>query len=606
MVSRWNYIAITVVMAITFFLFQFTNVMLESWNNYEENSYVRDIDELPGRDDAYMAGSVETSSGAKDMIVYIGDAENPISRTVHTWTDYTKKEVLTYNTLEAYEASDWREREVLPRMIVLDAQSIDWEKENEYAEEYVASGIRLVFCNLPDAAAIRQNPGLQHLLGISETKEERTEVVGIHLHEGFLLGGEAVYYTEDEEENARRQDMELIFPWYELSSGTEVYMEGICPDQSDKEEDAPAVIWKNTIEGTDVFAVNGSYMEDASGLGILSAMSSEMNHYEIYPVVNAQNLVIANYPGLSKENEEVIMQRYGKSTEDLFRDTIWPSIIAIYRQNTLGLTCMLAPQFDYEDDNWPDAEQMVYYVKRLNEERAEMGLSGCNVSETPVQQKLQRDQWFMEGVLPDYRFSSFYAGSFEQEEIETALQEEILSGARTVVTEYDQESDIIGYQTENVTRQSILTDGVRHTYREDFRNRSVETALGYTSVLADLEKIIYPLDEEDALTELTSFLNWNIRNYFDGFREFEGTTVSESDERIRNFLALDYVQHRENNSLYLELETEASSAWFVLRTQNETISRVEGGNWKQIEKGVYLIEVQDKNAVITLKAGKIR
>lgn len=606
MVSRWNYIAITAVMAITFFLFQFTNVMLESWNNYEENSYVRDTEELPGKGDAYTAGTEEDVSGDRDMIVYIGDTEKATGRTVHTWADYTKKEILIYSTLEEYEASDWRESEVRPKMIVLDAQSIDWEKEIEYAEKYVASGIRLAFCNLPDVTVIRQNPGLQHLLGISEIKDEETEVVGIHLHEGFLLGGEAVYYTEDEEERARRQDMELVFPWYELSSGTEVYMEGICSGQSINQEEAPAVIWKNTIEGTDVFAVNGSYMEDASGLGILSAMSSEMNQYEIYPVVNAQNLVVANYPGLSRENEEVIMSRYGKSTEDLFRDTIWPSIIAIYRQNTLGLTCMLAPQFDYEDDNWPDAEQMVYYVKRLNEERAEMGLSGCNVSETPVQQKLERDQWFMEGVLPDYRFSSFYAGNLEQGEIETALQEKILSDVRTVVTQYDQKNDVIGYQTENITRQSILTDGVRHTYREDFRNRSVETALGYTSVLADLGKIVYPLDDEDALTELTSFLNWNIRNYFDGFRDFEGTTVSESDERIRDFLALDYAQHRENNSIYLELETAASSSWFVLRTQNETIGRVEGGNWKQLEKGVYLIEAQDKNVAITLKAGRVR
>ena len=401
--------------------------------------------------------------------------------------------------------------------------------------------------------------------------------------------------------------MELSFPWYGLVSGTQVYMDGIFSGQSADEEDVPPVIWKNTVDGIDVFAVNGGYMEDASGLGILSAMSAEMNPYELYPVINAQNLVAANYPGLSDENKEEMLSRYGKTMQELFRDTLWPAVIAAYRQNTLGLTCMLAPQFDYEDDQWPDTEQMQYYMKRLNEERAETGLSGSNVSDTPVGQKLERDQWFMEGALPDYRFSSFYAETLAPEEIELALQQEILEDVRTVVTDYDPKIDIIGYQNDSVTRQSILSDGIRQTYREDFRTRSVETALGYTCVMADLESIVYPeSEEEDVLTELTSYLNWNIRNSFDGFHEFEGTTISESDVKIRNFLALDYTQRREGQSVYLDLATSAPSSWFILRTRNERVSHVEGGNWKQIEAGVYLIEAQNKNVVITLKAGQVR
>ena len=39
----------TIVMFIVFFLFQFSNVALESWNHYEENSYVLDTAEIPVR-----------------------------------------------------------------------------------------------------------------------------------------------------------------------------------------------------------------------------------------------------------------------------------------------------------------------------------------------------------------------------------------------------------------------------------------------------------------------------------------------------------------------------------------------------------------------------
>ena len=87
-----------------------------------------------------------------------------------------------------------------------------------------------------------------------------------------------------------------MFPWFQLESGTKVYMKGIPKDKTLKEEAYPVVIWRNSFEKASVFAVNGNYMEDATGLGLLTGMLCEMSDYAIYPVVNAQNLVIANYP----------------------------------------------------------------------------------------------------------------------------------------------------------------------------------------------------------------------------------------------------------------------------------------------------------------------
>lgn len=41
MVSRRNYAAITIVMAIVFFLFQFLNMAKDHWNNYSTNQYAK-------------------------------------------------------------------------------------------------------------------------------------------------------------------------------------------------------------------------------------------------------------------------------------------------------------------------------------------------------------------------------------------------------------------------------------------------------------------------------------------------------------------------------------------------------------------------------------
>ena len=604
MVSRWNYIAITAVMAITFFLFQFTNVMLDSWNHYEENAYVRDKESLPGKSSAYMPETKADTESGRDLILYIGDAGEQIGKVVYAWTAYAKKNVVQYDTLEQLAASGWQEKETRPEAIVIDGRDIVREEQIGYLESCVAEGVRLIFAKLPAVSVIEQNAGLQRILGITGIRDEETRADGICLQAGFLIGGEALYYTEDEDENARRQDMELTFPWYELMPETEVYMNGMFADTSTDEKELPAVIWRNVTDGTDVFAVNGCYMEEEAGLGILSALYAESHPYEIYPVVNAQNLVVANYPGLSEENEDAVTKQYGRSAAELFRDIVWPAVIAVYRQNTLGLTCMLAPQFDYEDDNLPDAEQFLYYMERLNEERAETGLSGYAISDTPVAQKLQSDRAFVERTLPQYRFTSFYAGDLDDSAIASALQEEFLADIRTVLTPCDGTCDVVSYQNETVTRQRILTDGVRQTYREDFRNRCIETALGYTSVLVDLSGVVYPVGEQDELTALTSYLGWNIEHSFTGFRNFEGTTLSESDGRIRSFLSLDYTQWRENNTIRLAVENVSSPVWFILRCRGESPAEMEGGIWQQIEQDVYLIEVQDQNAAITLKAGR--
>lgn len=311
--------------------------------------------------------------------------------------------------------------------------------------------------------------------------EKYAAAVGIHLYEGFLLGGEQIYYAEDEEVNEKKQDMELTFPWYTLESGTKTYMSGIM-EETVNYMDYPPVIWRNSLKSTFVFAVNGDYMEDASGLGLLSAMSAQTKECEIYPVVNAQNLVMLNYPGLAEENEEEMMRRYSRSSQKVIRDIMWPGIITAYRKNSLGLTAMMALQFDYEDGNMPKQERLIYYMKLLNEQNAETGLSGICISDTKLGDKLREDERFVREGIPNYRFTSFYAGELSEEEIGSVLGNGILADVRTVVEDYHGDSEIIGYVSEQVTKQVALSNGLKYTYREDFRNKCVETALGYSKL----------------------------------------------------------------------------------------------------------------------------
>ena len=56
---------------------------------------------------------------------------------------------------------------------------------------------------LPPYSQLKHTEVLEQLSCLLEIKEEKTEVTGVHLYSGFFLGGEAVYMTEDEEDNEK-------------------------------------------------------------------------------------------------------------------------------------------------------------------------------------------------------------------------------------------------------------------------------------------------------------------------------------------------------------------------------------------------------------------
>lgn len=606
MVSRRIYFTIAVIMFIIFFLFQFSVVTLEVWNDYDKNSYVKDINQLPRKNDAYQMAA-QNQEAAERTAVYIGEREGTIGNMVKAWALYSKRALKTYDSIAEFGSSEdgaAAKDSARSEMIILDPSSVNWDDRSaiQSLEKHVKSGMNLVFCSLPDVDVIEKNSSLRQLLGIREITARRTTVAGTHLYGGFLLGGETIYRTEDAKENRKKQDMDLTCPWYRLASGTRVYMKGVPEDKSIQSKDFPPIIWEKSFGTASVFAVNGTYMEDVTGLGILSAMEAKANVYTIYPVVNAQNLVVANYPGMAAENSKEMMRRYSQSMKHMMRDIIWPTIIAAQYRNPLGLSCMMTPQFDYADKNRPDRDLFIYFMKVLNEQDAEAGISAINVSHTPIEQKLRTDQAFIQRVLPDYPFTSLYVGKLDQAALEDALGQDILKDARTVITNYDGDSEILGYATDTVTEQQTVADGLKYTYRQDFRTKSLETALGYSSVLIDVMRAAYPQDNsDDTWEDIARDMSWDLQYYWKNFKAFSETTVSECDGRIRNFLAVDYKDWEKEGVIHLNVSNHQGSAWFILRTHNKKIKSIQGGNWEEIEGDAFLIEAQQEHVTITLK-----
>lgn len=614
MVSRRNYAAITAVMVIIFFLFQFLNMAKDHWNDYSENQYAVDVNELSGADNVYVASDSDEldqqSTGLipwekKKCVVCIGSNEsNTMGEMIGNWALYMKRKISYYESISAYENAISKKTQDTPQFVLVDPDFINWDdtKQIRSLQTCVENGISVIFGKLPDASIIGSHKLLRRLLGIDEIVQESVTGNGIHLYSGFLLGGEVIYkaYNEEEEKN---QDMELTFPWYHLTSGTKIYMKGMLEDPTVNIQEYPPLIWRKNFTTASVFAVIGDYMTDATGLGMLTAMLSEMQSYTIYPVVNAQNFIAANYPAAANENSSILRQMYSQTMRGFLRDVVWPAFSSINIKTSFSLSSMMTIQFDYTDTAKPNSEDIQYYMEAVNEEEGEMGYSAYNVSNTSISEMISEDADFWNKTLPDYQFASLYYGDYSQKAVQGILDNFFMQHVRTVIGNVDTTSDVVGYVNNQVTRQNTLIDGYEHTFRQDLRIRSVETALGYTSILADVSKAAYPQSDEDGWEKLSEKLMANTITYWKPFSAFSGTTVSQSDSRIRRFLSLNYeeVANESNNKILIHASEGDETAWFVLRTNGEVISDVAGGTYEEIEDNVWLIGMEESSILITLK-----
>ena len=612
MVSRRNYLTIAMMFVILLFMFQFTGVMKEQLSEYESNEYADDTTTSFQRSDAFLA---EQTSADACEVIYVGEAGGAEESVVKTWCSYRKRTFFCSSSLALLDSLQDDALQVL----VVDGSKVTSEEEVAVLRREAQMGVTVIFATLPQSSVIREYRDLRELLGIRAVIADEIPLAGMHLFSGFLLGGEEIYeVTEPGEEE--RQDMNPSVPWYTTGAGTKTYMVGTLSDETIEqtvddeiraqyvgmEEEAaknsllPAILWRNSVDTAKIFCVNGDYLADISAVGILDAMMGETYDYDIYPVINAQNLVIADLPAFVSENEEEMQKRYSQSAQAVYQEIVWPSLTSIASRTGAKMTCMMTPQFTYTDEEEPDGENVTYYLKRLKEEHAEAGLSADSREGIPLSEKIKQDQTFWQTYAPSYRFLSLYADGVKSIGEESALPAEI----RTVALGSGASGQAVGDLNENVTLQPSTSSGIRHTFLDDFKVKCMETALGYSNITLDLYSVTYPEGDEDSWEKMSKKIAANLGTYWKAYEAFDATTLTESDVRIRRFLALDYKQQRAGNVITLSLEHREDAAWFLLRLHGEKVTEVAGGSFEEIEDGVYLILAEEDEVSVEVQTGE--
>lgn len=585
MVSYRNLFSICTMMAVLFFMFQFFQLFKESGNAYDTNEYA--IDTLLSGEEQWEASVRADVPG----VVFLGENGGELANVISQWCLYTKRSLTFADTPgQAAEMLEESPAEVL----LIDGAALKLPEQEETLAVLLDRDIMTVFVRLPEAERVRESAGLQSILGVDKVRNLSVKTEGLQMYPGFLLGGEAVYKTTEDmtEKQKKLQDMELDMPWYQLGTGTKIYMTGLFDEDEIDRELFPPVVWRNSYKGKLVFAVNGDYIQKLGGMGFLDAFCYEWQEYSLYPVINAENVTVTGFPSFAEENADRIMELYSRSPSTVQQDVMWPGIYALSEKNGRKLTFCFATQYDYGDDCEPLGDRVVFFLQQMKEIGAEGGQSLTYQGNITLSDKLEKDRVFWEQNGGAYRFLAYYAGGNLNEEERMAIDGGSLPDLRTVAAEYRPGEPLVSYYNSKITMQSITGHAETYSYSQDLQRRSLETALGYYNLQMDLKPALWPESKEDQWENYFDVVASNINTYWSGPSGFDSTTLTESDGRIRNFLNLDYSQSRQGDTVTIRVE-DAEEAWFILRTHREAIKDIQGGEYSLLEENAYLIHSTD-------------
>lgn len=598
MVSKRKFFSIATMMFVLFFLFQFSMVLRDSRNTYDVNSSLTEK-KADGENQWTPSDSNSTTViGADSSVVFVGNEAGDMGTAVSRWCTYAKRKLISCKSVSTYKADGKN----LPEMMILESEKYADGDNLTTLETLEKKGVIIVFGCLENAKNIQNNKALMKFLGIQKVVAEETHLAGVKLFEGLLLGGEVTYNTSKDKEEKKRQDLELDVPWYQVGSGTKTYMVGLLDEKTGKNvenEDLPTIIWRNGIDYGSVFAVVGDYMKDSTALGLLDGMRAEALQYTIYPIVNAQNLSMVNFPVFADENNTEMLKLYSQSVTGIARDIMWPALISVVEKSDMKMTCFIQPQADYTDDIEPKSGNLEFYLKQMKEQSAEAGISLEYQKLDKAEDKVTKDTEFFENEKINYRFGAAFVKEKDLKGILKDTDSGLLGDVGTLVCDYTENRPVVSYYSDSVTLQTVTSDGMNYAYSDDIRMRSIQTALGYTNVMLDMYDIFWPQEKTDRWEVMQKRFSSNLLTYWKNFRDFDSTTLSESNARIRTFLNLTYSQSREDNTI--TLQTSEVGSWFILRTHGEEIDEIDGGSQTEIEADAYLICAEDTTVKIRLK-----
>ena len=205
-----------------------------------------------------------------------------------------------------------------------------------------------------------------------------------------------------------------------------------------------------------------------------------------------------------------------------------------------------------------------------------------------------------------YRYAAGYVEMEDISKLKALISRsgelQIFKDIRTIVGEYERNSQTVGWISDQITYQNATTNAKQHRDSDSLLLKSMETSLAYSNIQVDIHPVLWPENKEDEWQSIAEKAAGHIDTYWKPFSTFEKTTISESDTRVRNFLNGTVESERKGNELFIKITDYASDAYLLLRTHGEIPVEMDGGSITKVEEDCYLLTVTEENTVVKLQS----
>lgn len=586
-VSKRNFFSITLVMLVILFLFMLPLLVKEFSDKKRQSAF--DKKEILSGEDAYQMEEKLITETVDHTSVFLLSSSEERKKDLYEWALYKRIPLFSYESFDEMEIVEGH----YPSFIVVDQKELS-EDEIKFIENLCDKGVSFIFTGFPSVTYLKEHENLKSLLGIRNIEKEDVKLQSLHLFSDFILGGEYVF-SENPSDVEERADITMHKPWFQVDKGVKVYMignpVGLNLDMTADKVQYPALIFRNRIGNGFIFSFDEELMTTDTIGGFLTASMYEMGNDLIYPVVNSTVLTIADAPVLTPENDSKMLEMYSRDSEAMIRDVLLPAFRSVEEETGLRPTFMMNPSLTYESEKYNE-NLLSFFFQEVLEMGTEIGYSVNEKKEEAVSDKIKKDEEVLNKISEDVTLSVYSSKDTDVEELSS------LKNVRTLTKDTENEN-LLSYGNIDTTIQGITDDSYHHTWTEELSLRSRETEIGYTNILFSVSRILYP-SENDRWELLSDISSRNLSTYFKPFLFYEATTLSESDIRVRNFLNVSYDVKNLKDQMEIDVKN-SKDCYFIIRLHDRTISEMEGGSFKEIEKDCFLINVTDEKAVLTLE-----
>ncbi len=563
MSSRKYFLSITAMMLVLFFMFMFSEIVKSSDRNYNDNSYAK-VTPIIHKENEKDANALRVQFYGNNTILRSSVAE---------WCRYTKKNFVEDNAA----------------VIVVDSKSLNQDSILEL-EKKADKGVVLIFAGFPDTALLEKNDTLRRLMGVKEVKKS-IDIDGIRLFSGFLLGGEKQYMVKDE--NGKENDFydfSKSVPFVVTGKGSKPYAVAVYSKVSgnNKENNVPALIWREVTDNSVAFVIYDDFIDNKLIHGVLESCVYESSDFTVCPVVNASVYSVADFALLAEENTEKIQEIYSRTTQSLVKEIIWPRIMSYAKRENIKFSCYFNTRLDRETTTILQTN-FTFFLREMREIGAEVGISGNSINSS-LNEKLTYDLTFYKGTGSDYEFTSLYLESLRAGDIAAMTN---LNKMYSLNLMNKGNCDYID-ATDKLLITAATQDMSTYSYKADFAYRSLNTALGYSNVMMDIKRVMRPESEADQWQNYSEFLSGNLSEFWTKLSVFDNVTASEAAVRTAAYLKNSAVCTKKGRTIILP---GSEPGYFLLRTHGETISNIKNASFTYLEKGAYIIQVTNNEAV---------